>query len=95
MMNFDLSSSRETCVRRVWSRIEDIDVSATRGYSSDEASSSGGEASLRSRGVMREVLKGASVQVLSFRDKGPSKHIARRAICLDRLRKRFSKALSL
>ena len=30
-------------------------VSATRGYSSDGASSSGVEASLRSRGVMREV----------------------------------------
>jgi hypothetical protein len=30
-------------------------VSATRGYSSDEASSSGVEASLGSRGVMREV----------------------------------------
>ena len=30
-------------------------VSAVESYSSDEASSSGGEASLRARGVMREV----------------------------------------
>jgi hypothetical protein len=44
-MNFDHSSSRETCIRRERSKIEDIDVSATRGYLSDEASSSGGEAS--------------------------------------------------
>ena len=31
-------------------------MSATRGYSSAEVSLSGGESSLRSRGVMREVL---------------------------------------
>ena len=51
---FDHSSSRETRVRRE-SRIEDIDVSATKGYLSNQASSSGGEASLRSRRVMREL----------------------------------------
>jgi hypothetical protein len=37
------------------SNIEVTNVSATEGYSSDEASSSGVEASLGSRGVMREV----------------------------------------
>jgi hypothetical protein len=37
------------------SKIEVTNVSATGGYSSDEASSSGVEASLGSRGVMREV----------------------------------------
>ena len=55
MMNFDYSSSRETCVRIERSTIEDIDVSATKGYLSNQASSSGGEASLRSRRVMREL----------------------------------------
>jgi hypothetical protein len=54
-MNSDHSCSRETCVRRERSNIEVTNVSATGGYSSDEASSSGVEASLRSRGVMREV----------------------------------------
>ena len=53
---FDHSSSRETRVRRE-SRIEDIDVSATNGNLSNQASSSGGEASLRSRGVMQEVQR--------------------------------------
>jgi len=55
MMSLDHSSSRETCVRRERSNIENVAVSATRGYSSDEASLSGFEASLRSTGVMREV----------------------------------------
>ena len=54
-MNSDHSSSRETCVRRGRSNIEVTNVSATGGYSSDEASSSGVAASLGSRGVMREV----------------------------------------
>jgi hypothetical protein len=54
-MNSDHSSSRETCVRRERSNIEVTNVSATGGYSSDEASSSGVAASLGSRGVMREV----------------------------------------
>ena len=54
-MNSDHSSSRETCVRRERSNIEVTNVSATGGYSSDGASSSGVEASLGSREVMREV----------------------------------------
>ena len=53
VMKFDYSSSRETCVRR--ERSNNAVVSAVESYSSDEASSSGGEASLRARGVMREV----------------------------------------
>ena len=56
MMNLDHSSSRETFVRRERSKTENVAVSATKGYSSDEASLSGFEASLRSRGVIREVL---------------------------------------
>ena len=56
MMNFDHSSSRETCVRRERSKLEVTNVSATGGYSTDEASASSVvEASLGSRGVMREV----------------------------------------
>ena len=54
-MNSDHSCSRETCVRRERSNIEVTNVSATGGYSSDEASSSGVAASLGSRGVMRDV----------------------------------------
>ena len=54
-MNSDHSSSRETCVRRERIKIEVTNVSATGGYSADEASSSGVEASLGSRGVIREV----------------------------------------
>ena len=53
MMKVDCSSSRETCVRR--ERSNNAVVSAVESYSSDEASSSGGEASLRASGVMREV----------------------------------------
>ena len=54
-MNLDHSSSRETCVRRERSNVKGIEVSATRRYPAGEASSSGVEASLRSRGLMREV----------------------------------------
>jgi len=55
MMNLDHSSSRETCVRRERINVKGIEVSATRRYSAGEASSSAVEASLRSRGLMREV----------------------------------------
>ena len=53
MMNLDHVSSRESCVRR--ERSSNAVVSAVESYSSDEASSSGVEASLRARGVEREV----------------------------------------
>ena len=55
MMNLDHVSSRESCVRRERSKRENGAVIATKGYSSDEAWSSGFEASLRARGVEREV----------------------------------------
>ena len=51
----DHSSSRETCVRRERSNNESMSECNKRLTQSEEASSSGVEASLESRGVMREV----------------------------------------
>ena len=51
----DHSSSRETCVRRERSNDEISSECNKRLTQSEEASSSGVEASLESRGVMREV----------------------------------------
>ena len=45
--------ARDLCQER--ERSKNVVVSAVESYSSDEASSSGGEASLRATGVMREV----------------------------------------
>jgi hypothetical protein len=51
----DHSSSRETCVRRERSNNESMSECNKRLTQSEEASLSGVEASLESRGVMREV----------------------------------------
>ena len=51
----DHSSSRESCVRRERSNNESMSECDKRLTQSEEASSSGVEASLESRGVMREV----------------------------------------
>jgi hypothetical protein len=70
MVNCYHCASRETCVRRERSKIEVMNVSATRGYSTDEASSSGVDISRGVPRVQRSDARGAAQPGIPKRDEG-------------------------